>query len=1167
MSEQEPGSETRPDEREADPGTRSMAEALAAEHAMLRREEKVEEDPRERGGRHAGRRRSVIGQRPGAGTQRAASSAGPEGAPVLPQDEADAARPPRLGIALSLLWLAGCGAAIALIPADPATLVQSVPDLAALVAGAAAPLALLWVILGRAHRAERLRAATEPLRRDIARLTDPDSGAEERWRGLLGAVRQEMDELAAAAERTVGRLALVQREVRREVEHVQSAGDDARAGLQRFQDSFRQSAEQFTPIVFQVAESVDGLEQRLSAGIRQLSDGAESTRERLGWTLEIIQGESNALAGALQDLESRVAAIGESVSGQGDTFSERVRAAFDGVQGMSDTLRASVERLEAAAETGGSQQERIVTALGDRTAALELAGQRLVDRLGSLHGSLKEAVAAAARSEEGATDDARTMAATLRDEIAALSEASNRFSALQAQLNDQARLVADASTRANAPLQSLQAATDALRASGESLSQLTSGLDERLGETVARMARGSAEMAATLDRADGTAGDLDRAVRESTGRLAGLAEDLSERTLQLTGLIGEREEGLREALSASDARGKALAAIWREEAAQLQAIQGSSEAATERVRTLAGELQHRLQGLVDTADGLGSRFTGLPEAIEAAARQLEERAGTAAAGIEASGERLRANTGNILAAIDQAAGTGERWAGATQDLLGLLQAARDDLDAGGREMAALVDRSRSETERLQAAVAQGTGALSATAGDLAGKVDHVTAAYDQRVAALLRAMTLATARANEINAAFRREAADVGEVNRLAEDAAARLAGLQEGLRRQTETLSSEAEGLNARLAGLPAVVDETMTALQQRTDATLARARESSEGLAGSLGQMLDRVEGSMARGERLTADIEAGSGRISEASESAIDRLGMLASQFQQQLAAFHDTVQETVAAITRAGESMGRQMGQLDEGVSRMDEGIARLDRGVARVDESVGRVDDGITRVDDKVESTRQSVSAITGEVGQWMEATSERLAAAGARLRDEMIAMATTAREVRGELERSPRAPAAPAVSQEQSAPAGEPGGETPPPAPPPLRRQAFIASARPVLEGLHVLAVDIDRLLDEDIPDSAWRAFHRGDLSAFTRRLAARRDSLPLEEISGRYGRDEEFRGHVDRYVHQFERVIADALRHESGDLMSTGLITSDIGKVYMLLCTALDRQPLAGGS
>jgi uncharacterized phage infection (PIP) family protein YhgE len=1147
-----------------------MAEALAGDRSVRRRaEEPAGAEAREATARPAGRRRSVVG-RPGGDRSGAGDPAGPEierGAarPAAPSGS----RPPRLGIALSVLWLALCAAAIALIPADPAGLLRSLPDLSALVAGAVAPLVLLWVILGRAHRAERLQAATEPLRRDITRLTDPDAGAEERWRGVLGAVRHEMDELAASAERIVGRLSLVQREVRREVEHVQSAGEDARAGLQRFQDSFRQSAEQFTPIVFQVAESVDGLEQRLSAGIRQLSDGAESTRERLGWTLEILQGESNALAGAMQDLENRVAAVGESVSGQGDQFSERVRTAFAGLENAGDTIRDSVQRLEAAAEAGGTQQARIVTALGDRTAALELAGQTLVERLGSVHGSLKEAVAAAARTEDGAADEARTMAATLRNEIAALNEAGNRFSTMQAQLNDQARLIADASTRANAPLQTLQANVESLRATGESLSHLTAGLDARLDEAVARMARGSDEMAATLDRADGTADGLERAVRDGTTRLSGLAEDLSERTARLTGLIGEREEGLREALSASDARAQALAAVWREEAEQLQGIQANSERATARVRTLADELQDRLNGLVDTADGLGGRFTGLPDAIAAAARQLEERAGTAAAGMEASGERLRASSGEILAAIDEASGSGARWAGAAQELLGQLQAARTDLDAGGREMAAMVERSRSETERLQAAVAQGTDALGATAGDLAGKVDHVTTAYDQRVAALLRAMTLATARANEINAAFRREAADVGEVNRLAEDAAARLAGLQEGLRRQTESLSSEAEGLNARLAGLPAVVDETMTALQQRTDATLARARLSSEGLAGALGQMLERVEGAMARGDRLTADIEAGSGRLTEASETAVDRLGVLASQFQQQLAAFQDTVRETVAAINHAGESIGGRMAQLDDGVARMDAGVARLDQGVARVDESVGRVDAGIDRVDGKAESTRESVTAITEDIGRWMESTSERLTAAGARLRDEMTAMAATARDVRAELERTPRMPAAPAAAAAADAPempadaAAAPRDEAP--AAPPPRRQAFIASARPVLEGLHVLSVDIDRLLDEDIPESAWRAFHRGDLSAFTRRLAARRDSLPLADIAGRYGEDEAFRGHVDRYIGQFERVIADALRHESGDLMSTGLITSDIGKVYMLLCTALDRQPLAG--
>ena len=112
-----------------------------------------------------------------------------------------------------------------------------------------------------------------------------------------------------------------------------------------------------------------------------------------------------------------------------------------------------------------------------------------------------------------------------------------------------------------------------------------------------------------------------------------------------------------------------------------------------------------------------------------------------------------------------------------------------------------------------------------------------------------------------------------------------------------------------------------------------------------------------------------------------------------------------------------------------------------------------------------------------------------------------------------------------------------------------------------MLESLHSLSVDFNRLLDEDVPDKTWKAFYRGDGTIFTRRLLGMRDQFPAEAVREKYQEDGEFRGYVQRYLRQFEELFDQAVRQEQGDVLSSTLVTSDVGKVYLLLCTALGRE------
>src|SRR5690606_31199999 len=62
------------------------------------------------------------------------------------------------------------------------------------------------------------------------------------------------------------------------------------------------------------------------------------------------------------------------------------------------------------------------------------------------------------------------------------------------------------------------------------------------------------------------------------------------------------------------------------------------------------------------------------------------------------------------------------------------------------------------------------------------------------------------------------------------------------------------------------------------------------------------------------------------------------------------------------------------------------------------------------------------------------------------------------------------------------------------------QREAFLSSAKFIVESLHSLSVDITRMLDGEIQEKTWKAFQKGDVAAFTRRLVEAGGHWPVEK-------------------------------------------------------------------
>ncbi|MCM2344776.1 MAG: hypothetical protein NDJ24_09470, partial [Alphaproteobacteria bacterium] len=125
-----------------------------------------------------------------------------------------------------------------------------------------------------------------------------------------------------------------------------------------------------------------------------------------------------------------------------------------------------------------------------------------------------------------------------------------------------------------------------------------------------------------------------------------------------------------------------------------------------------------------------------------------------------------------------------------------------------------------------------------------------------------------------------------------------------------------------------------------------------------------------------------------------------------------------------------------------------------------------------------------------------------------------------------------------------------------------VQRDAFLSAAKFIIESMHSLSVDLTRLMDGEVPEKTWRAFQKGDVGAFTRRLAALGTELPMDRLRTKFADDTEFRTYVQRFLRQFEELFEQAVANDHGDLLGATFASSDIGTLYVTLCQAAGREP-----
>jgi F0F1-type ATP synthase membrane subunit b/b' len=117
----------------------------------------------------------------------------------------------------------------------------------------------------------------------------------------------------------------------------------------------------------------------------------------------------------------------------------------------------------------------------------------------------------------------------------------------------------------------------------------------------------------------------------------------------------------------------------------------------------------------------------------------------------------------------------------------------------------------------------------------------------------------------------------------------------------------------------------------------------------------------------------------------------------------------------------------------------------------------------------------------------------------------------------------------------------------------------FINTSSLLIESLGSTSVDISRLLDVDIDDSAWRKYLEGDKGIFARKTSKMGGGKMRKAIDKRFKEDQEFKTICLKFIHDFDSLLERSSTEAHANTFNVTLMSSDMGKLYALLKFALE--------
>ncbi|HVL30527.1 MAG TPA: hypothetical protein VM326_07425, partial [Sphingomicrobium sp.] len=351
----------------------------------------------------------------------------------------------------------------------------------------------------------------------------------------------------------------------------------------------------------------------------------------------------------------------------------------------------------------------------------------------------------------------------------------------------------------------------------------------------------------------------------------------------------------------------------------------------------------------------------------------------------------------------------------------------------------------------------------------------------------------------------------------------------------------------------------ETMSELSGTQSGSIDGLAERTAAMREAVEQLTAEIGGAQSGAERILAATQAARPELQWAQQASIDtseRLEAGAAAVEAQ----HDRLAALLAAVDTGIGGAERRLGELADAVRNADAEASRLsaETGPALVAALI-QVKKAAAHA---AERAREAIGAIIPESAGNLSAAAKAALEQAVResvseqLRQVESVAANALEAARGVSERLTQQ----MINIGQSAAALEAHLQETTEAQREHDSEQFAKRVSLLIDSMHSAAIDVGKILSDEVDDRSWAAYLKGDRGVFTRRASRLIGGTEAKAIAAHYQTDREFHDAANRYMHDFEAMLRRVHAERDGGPMAVALMSSEIGKLYVALSQAIPR-------
>ena len=578
-----------------------------------------------------------------------------------------------------------------------------------------------------------------------------------------------------------------------------------------------------------------------------------------------------------------------------------------------------------------------------------------------------------------------------------------------------------------------------------------------------------------------------------------------------------------------------------------EALDRAAESARTDIGVLLDDLpraEEVTRGLAEQLRSIGGESAAKATAFENQVGALIERTGEADRMIAEATDRLAAR----LAEIDRAgSGASERVGEAQAAFSGSLDMLLERTSATLEEIRAGISIQSEAVAALVEQASAGIGKAGAEAAEsLASNVDHASAALESL-----------SGRVAEQDRASQQMIAEIDRGLAMIDERFAELASNgDERANRFLESLTRARTELDT-LASQASLQDEALGSIAERTVSLHETINRLTDEIRDNLGAAIGEAQGGADRLSQSAASVGPEISAIRQAALEAGERValtGQTISEQQERFAALVANIEGGVGDAQSKLTELASMLVQVErEAADLSAETAPALVSALVQVKEAAGHAAE---RAREAIEGV---IPASAGKLSDETRAALERVIRESIedRLREVETVAARAVDSARSASERLTQQ----LVTLGQSAIALEQHIEETGKEQREKDSEAFARRVALLIDSMHSAAIDVGKILSDEIDDKAWGAYLKGNRGVFTSRAVRLIGGSETRAIRAHYESDIEFQRSVNRYVHDFEAMLRRVMAERDGGMIAVTLMSSDMGKLYAALAQAIDRR------